>query len=219
MRAHPMPARFPVGLFPASGLSMLLYLTTGSASFEFASYYTLILGALGAIAALFTGLYDWKVHYERSEATFFSEKKVLSIVVVVLSLYLIGIRTLDSEKLFTEPFLKWGYILLLWLLTPLTLFLAYLGDQWPSAEFGLLWVGGRRGTRTRTLRLQMNLTTIALSWEKVRTQFYLDAAQRADEEEAQGMFRELAAQEEEHAERMRQRLSEIRGELQRERRS
>jgi len=56
---HPMLVVLPLGLLPASVLSDLLYLATGRRDLASFSFWSLVVGLAGGMAAALFGLFDW----------------------------------------------------------------------------------------------------------------------------------------------------------------
>lgn len=52
---------YPLGLLPVSFLFDLIYLITGNPRFSIASYWMLVAGILGGLAAAVFGVADWTV--------------------------------------------------------------------------------------------------------------------------------------------------------------
>jgi predicted heme/steroid binding protein/uncharacterized membrane protein len=71
---HPIVVHFPIAFSTTVSLFSVLYLLTGEASFETASYYILTLGLLVSPIGGLTGALSWKVNYRRVRSDAFSRK-------------------------------------------------------------------------------------------------------------------------------------------------
>jgi predicted heme/steroid binding protein/uncharacterized membrane protein len=120
---HPMVVHFPLAFLMASSLFILLYLVFQNPSFEMASFYLLILGAIASPFAIITGLLTWWINY-RLKLTLFVKRKIqLSILLLVFEIILILWRS--SQPQITHPV----YFIMMVILTPIVSFLGYYGGQ------------------------------------------------------------------------------------------
>jgi predicted heme/steroid binding protein/uncharacterized membrane protein len=120
---HPMVVHFPIALFMAASLFILLALLFQKGSFEIVSLYLLILGAISSPFAMATGLLTWWINY-RFKFNYFVRRKIqLSILLLIFEVILIVWR-ISQVKIY-HPF----YIVVMVLLTPIVSLLGYYGGQ------------------------------------------------------------------------------------------
>ena len=120
---HPMVVHFPIALFMAASLFILLALLFQKGSFEIASFYLLILGAISSPFAMATGLLTWRINY-RFKLNYFVKRKIqLSIVLLIFEVILIVWRISQLET--SRPL----YFIMMVLLTPIVSLLGYYGGQ------------------------------------------------------------------------------------------
>lgn len=120
---HPMVVHFPIALFMASSLFILLTLFFQEGSFETAGFYLLILGAVSSPFAMGTGLLTWWINY-RWRLNYFVKRKIqLSIVLLIFEVILILWRISKPEV--SHPL----YFAMMILLAPIVSLLGYYGGQ------------------------------------------------------------------------------------------
>jgi predicted heme/steroid binding protein/uncharacterized membrane protein len=120
---HPMVVHFPIALLMAASLFILLTLFFQKGSFEIASFYLLILGALSSPFAMASGLLTWWINY-RLKLNFFVKRKIqLSILLLIFEVILILWRISQPEP--SHPL----YVVMMILLTPIVSLLGYYGGQ------------------------------------------------------------------------------------------
>jgi predicted heme/steroid binding protein/uncharacterized membrane protein len=120
---HPMVVHFPIALLMAASLFILLALLFQKGSFEIASFYLLILGAISSPFAMATGLLTWWINY-RFKLNYFVKRKIqLSILLLIFEVILIVWRIYQAK--ISHPF----YFIMMVLLTPIVSLLGYYGGQ------------------------------------------------------------------------------------------
>ncbi len=120
---HPMVVHFPIALFMVASLFILLTLFFQKGSFEIASFYLLILGAISSPFAMATGLLTWWINY-RLKLNYFVKRKVqLSILLLIFEMILIFWRI--SQPQISHPL----YFVMMILLAPIVSLLGYYGGQ------------------------------------------------------------------------------------------
>ena len=120
---HPMVVHFPIALLMVASLFILLTLLFQKASFEIASFYLLILGAVSSPFAMASGLLTWWVNY-RLKLNYFVKRKIqLSILLLIFEVILILWRISQPEPSHTL------YVVMMILLTPIVSLLGYYGGQ------------------------------------------------------------------------------------------
>jgi uncharacterized membrane protein len=106
-----------------ASLFILLALLFQKGSFEIASFYLLILGAISSPFAMATGLLTWWINY-RLKLNYFVKRKIqLSVLLLIFEVILILWRISQPE--ISHPF----YVLMMVLLTPIVSLLGYYGGQ------------------------------------------------------------------------------------------
>jgi predicted heme/steroid binding protein/uncharacterized membrane protein len=120
---HPMVVHFPIALLMVASLFILLALLFQKGSFEIASFYLLILGAISSPFAMATGLLTWWINY-RFKLNYFVKRKIqLSILLLIFETILVVWRISQVE--ISHPF----YVVMMVLLTPIVSLLGYYGGQ------------------------------------------------------------------------------------------
>ena len=120
---HPMVVHFPIALLMASSLFVLLYLILKDPSFESASFYLLVLGAIASPFAMATGLFTWWVNYRLKVNLFVKRKIQFSILLLTFEVILILWRCSPSQ--ISNPI----YFIMVVILTPVVSILGYYGGQ------------------------------------------------------------------------------------------
>ena len=120
---HPMVVHFPIALFMAASLFILLALLFQKGSFEIASFYLLILGTISSPFAMATGVLTWWINY-RFKLNYFVKRKIqLSVLLLIFEVILIVWRSSQVEV--SHPV----YIVMMVLLVPIVSLLGYYGGQ------------------------------------------------------------------------------------------
>ncbi len=120
---HPMIVHFPIALLMATSLFVLFALFLQRGSFEAASFYLLILGAISSPFAMATGLLTWWINY-RLKLNYFVRRKIqLSILLLIFEAILILWSVSRPE--ISSPV----YIVMAVLLAPIVSLLGYYGGQ------------------------------------------------------------------------------------------
>jgi uncharacterized membrane protein len=120
---HPMVVHFPIALLMVASLFILLTLFFQKGSFEIASFYLLILGAVSSPFAMASGLLTWWVNY-RLKLNYFVKRKIqLSILLLIFEVILILWRISQPEPSHAL------YVVMTVLLTPIVSLLGYYGGQ------------------------------------------------------------------------------------------
>ena len=120
---HPMVVHFPIAFLMASSLFVLLYLIFKNPSFENASFYLLILGAIASPFAMATGFFTWWVNYRLKVTLFIKRKIQFSILLLIFEIILIVWRSFSCQ--ISNPI----YFIMVVLLTPVVSILGYYGGQ------------------------------------------------------------------------------------------
>ena len=120
---HPMVVHFPIALLMVASLFILLTLLFQKGSFEIASFYLLILGAVSSPFAMASGLLTWWVNY-RLKLNYFVKRKIqLSILLLIFEIILILWRISQPEPSHTLS------VVMMVLLAPIVSLLGYYGGQ------------------------------------------------------------------------------------------
>jgi predicted heme/steroid binding protein/uncharacterized membrane protein len=120
---HPMVVHFPIAFLIAASLFVLLHFLFQNPSFEIASFYLLILGAISSPFAMATGLLNWWINYRLKPTQFMRRKIQLSILLLIFEIILIVWRS-ASPKI-SNPI----YFIMILFLTPIVALLGYYGGQ------------------------------------------------------------------------------------------
>ena len=120
---HPMIVHFPIAFLMGASFFVLLHLLFATPSFETASFYLLVLGALSSPFAMATGLFTWWVNYRLKLTQFVKRKIQLSILLLIFEVILILWRS--SQSKISSPI----YFIMMLLLTPIVALLGYYGGQ------------------------------------------------------------------------------------------
>ena len=96
-------------------------------TFEFTSFYLLLLGSIASPFAMITGLLTWWVNYGLKLSPLVKRKIELSILLLFLEIILVVWRS-STPEVFSQsmPLL---YLVLMVILTPVVLLLGYFGGQ------------------------------------------------------------------------------------------
>lgn len=120
---HPMVVHFPIALLMAVSLFVLLAVFFQKASFEIASFYLLLLGAISSPFAMASGVLTWWINY-RLELNYFIKRKIqLSILLLLFEVILVPWRIFQPAV--SHP----AYVIVMVLLTPTVALLGYYGGQ------------------------------------------------------------------------------------------
>lgn len=120
---HPMLVHFPIAFLMASSFFLLLSLLLKNPSFEMASFYILILGAISSPFAMVTGIFTWWVNYRLKLTPLVRRKIQLSALLLIIEIVLILWRSTNGKIL--HPL----YLTLMFTLAPLVTLLGYYGGQ------------------------------------------------------------------------------------------
>jgi predicted heme/steroid binding protein/uncharacterized membrane protein len=109
---HPIVVHFPIAFSTTVSLFSVLYLLTGEASFELASYYILTLGLLASPFCGLTGAFSWKVNYRGVRTEAFSRKIRFTLALMAVTLVCFIWRTLDPAVLLAKTGMTFIYLAL-----------------------------------------------------------------------------------------------------------
>ena len=126
---HPIMVHFPNALFPVTLVLLGLYYFTKDASFEQASFYTMIFGLLGVPGSAATGLFSWKTRFRGNITQIFVEKMIWSSVLLILATTSVLLRAFIPDIAYQQGILSWGYVSLVASLTLLVVRLGFLGGK------------------------------------------------------------------------------------------
>jgi predicted heme/steroid binding protein/uncharacterized membrane protein len=124
---HPFIVHFPIALTVSSSLFAVLYLITGTKSFELTSFHCLAGGLLFSLAAIPSGLLTWWVNYS---AHFFKPvimKIILSPILIIIGIIVFIWRLKSPLILEHVAGLDFLYLFLLFSLAPLVLTIGWFG--------------------------------------------------------------------------------------------
>lgn len=129
MHPHPIIVHFSIAYSIAISLLALLYIYTGSLSFETGSYFMLVLGFLAAPVATLSGLFSWKVSYEGEMTEIIIRKIIFSAVLLVIITACFVWRALNPDILIAATGLSYIYLILILSLVPVVTILGYYGGK------------------------------------------------------------------------------------------
>jgi predicted heme/steroid binding protein/uncharacterized membrane protein len=107
---HPIVVHFPIAFSTTVSLFSVLYLLTGEASFDMASYYILTLGLLVSPFCGLTGAFSWKVNYRGVRSDAFSRKIRFTLALLAITLVCFIWRTLDPTVLLAKTGMTFVYL-------------------------------------------------------------------------------------------------------------
>lgn len=129
LNLHPIIVHFSIAYPIVVSLLSLLYLFTGWACLEVASYYLLVLGFLAGPFCGISGVFSWKVKYEGSMTRTFVRKMIFTVVLIVVMTICITWRTLQPDVLVLKNDLSYVYFALVVSLVLISTVLGYYGGK------------------------------------------------------------------------------------------
>ena len=128
-RRHPHPAtvHFPIAFMVAVSGFYLLYLVTGTASFEVTAVHCLGAGVLFALLAMGTGLFTWWLNYMAKPMRQVTVKVILSCIMLPDAIAAFVWRLSDPDILNQLHGIGAVYLLLVVALGPLAMAIGYFG--------------------------------------------------------------------------------------------
>jgi uncharacterized membrane protein len=94
---HPIPVHFPVALFPAAFVSLLIHQLTGLTDWATGAHVMSIIGLLATPVTIVSGFIDWKTRYHGRMSKVFRIKIIGALVLLVLALPAVLMRHLHPE--------------------------------------------------------------------------------------------------------------------------
>jgi len=129
LHLHPIAVHFSIAYSIAFPLLSIIYILTGEASFEIASYYMLLLGFLSAPVATFFGFFSWRVTYEGRMTRLFTRKLTFAAVLLAVITACFAWRSLDPNILVAGTELSYVYLSIAVSLVPIVTILGYYGGE------------------------------------------------------------------------------------------
>jgi predicted heme/steroid binding protein/uncharacterized membrane protein len=133
LHMHPKLVHFPIAYAALAPVLSLAYLILGNPHLESASYYLLIFVFLSSPVGGLTGYASWKLNYGGVSKKVFSRKKLLSILLVMISLICLVWRTINPRILTSFSAQSYLYLLLLFILPPISIVLGHEGGKLVTA--------------------------------------------------------------------------------------
>jgi len=107
---HSIIVHFPIAFSTTISLFSILYLLTGEASFELASYYILTLGLLASPFCGLSGVFSWKMKYRGVRNNAFSRKIWLTVALMGVTIVCFIWRFYDPTVLVGETNMSYVYL-------------------------------------------------------------------------------------------------------------
>ena len=109
---HSIIVHFPIAFSTTVSLFSILYLLTGEASFELASYYILTLGLLASPFCGLSGVFSWKMKYMGVRNNAFSRKIWLTVALMGVTIMCFVWRFYDPTVLVGETNMSYVYLVM-----------------------------------------------------------------------------------------------------------
>lgn len=109
---HSIIVHFPIAFSTTVLLFSILYLLTGEASFELASYYILTLGLLASPFCGLSGVFSWKMKYRGVRNKAFSRKIWLTVALMGVTIVCFVWRFFDPTVLVGETNVSYVYLVM-----------------------------------------------------------------------------------------------------------
>ena len=129
LHLHPISVHFSIAYSIAFPLLAIIYILTGEASFETASYYMLLLGFLSAPVAAFSGFFSWRITYKGRRTRLFTRKLTFAVVLLAVITACLAWRYLNPNILAAGTELSFVYLLMAMSLVPIVTILGYFGGE------------------------------------------------------------------------------------------
>jgi predicted heme/steroid binding protein/uncharacterized membrane protein len=129
LHLHPISVHFSIAYSIAFPLLAIIYILTGEASFETASYYMLLLGFLSAPVAGLSGFFSWKATYKGRSTKIFARKLEFAVILLIVITICLFWRTLNPNILITGAELSFVYLSMAVSLVPIVTLLGYFGGE------------------------------------------------------------------------------------------
>lgn len=126
---HPMIVHFPIAYSLIVPMLSFLYLLTGDASFESASYYVMAVGFLVAPVCTLSGFMSWKITYRGKWSEDFRRKILFSTLLVLVITVCFLWRFADPSILVSRTGLSYVYIALQTSFIPIVSILGHTGGK------------------------------------------------------------------------------------------
>ena len=129
MHPHPVAVHFPVALGVVAAVFVILYMLTGNAGFEVASYYVLGAALVMTPMAMLTGAVSWWFNYGRTLDTRFSLKISLSLILLVVEAFAMALRAANPGSVVQRQPLGQTYALAAVVILLLVAMLGWIGAR------------------------------------------------------------------------------------------
>ncbi len=126
---HPMTIHFPIVFLFAAPVFTILFLLTGSRSFETTACHCLGAGLFFTPIAMGTGYYTWWLNYRARSLRPVRIKKKVSVILLGIAVIAMGWRILDQAILISLRPISWIYLILVFSLLPLVSVMGWFGAQ------------------------------------------------------------------------------------------
>jgi PAS domain S-box-containing protein len=135
-KLHPVAAHFPAGLLPTTAFLLLLYLVDGTAAFEAAAFWLLMIATAVVPVSLVSGLHDWRKYFGGQRASIFTRKITLALTLLVLGLSASAVRYGRPELFSLGGWPLWLYLACLAGMLACVVFLGHYGAVLVSRSVG-----------------------------------------------------------------------------------
>ncbi len=124
---HPLSVHFPIVFILSATFFSLLFLATGTASFDQTAFYCLIGALLFTPPAALTGLVTWWINYMARPMRPVRIKMTLSFVLLPVLAVLVAWRAMDTAVLHNLAGAGFCYLALVTVISPMVVVIAYYG--------------------------------------------------------------------------------------------
>jgi len=129
LHPHSITVHFAIAYSIAVSAFSLLYLFSGNSSFERASFYMLVGGFLAVMVAGISGVLSWKIAYEGKMTPIFRRKIIFTVILAIVVTAALMLRVVNPVILVEETVLKYAYLTMLLILTPIVIVLGHAGGK------------------------------------------------------------------------------------------
>ncbi len=129
IHAHPIAVHFSNGLVPVSIFFLFVFGVTHARDMEIVAFYTLVIGTLGSLLALGTGLFDWKRNYKGAWVPVFKKKLTAAILSILAGTAACLLRYAQPELLYSLDLLSIIYVVLNLFMLGCVTVAGYLGGK------------------------------------------------------------------------------------------
>ncbi len=126
---HAIAVHFANGVIPTSVAFLALFFLLDLPDMEKSAFYTLIVGTLGVVATVGTGLLEWRKNYQGAWVPVFKKKLILGAISLAAAVAACGLRVHDPQLLHQATPITWLYLGLIIVGLSSAAFAGYLGGR------------------------------------------------------------------------------------------